>query len=162
MKTLKLLILCLMFSVPLLAQQRYQSTIAATDSLGGIMRVQANEFFTTVTTPDSLTGAADSLADASVTLKFYVFNGDSAGVWDDTTTTLLETAGWAVLSEENDGSTDYSVTLVKNKITPLHFQKFAHLIGRGRRTSINQLYIIPYIVNAIGTAATLTFQGQKY
>ena len=164
MKILNKILVLMVFavSITVFPQQIYTSTISATDSLGSVIRIGANEFPTLVITSDSLTGTADSLSVSSKTLKFYVFNGDSAGVWDDSTAAMLEAAGWGILSKEDDGSTDYTVTLVKNRTTPLDFRRVAHLIGRARISGKNQLYIIPYIVFAVGTDATLTFVGQRY
>jgi hypothetical protein len=162
MKTRLIILLLMLFAGSVMAQEHYTSTVSATDSLGTAFRVMKGEFLTSVSTPDSLTGLSDSLADASKTLYFYVFTGDTVGYYQDTTATLLETAGWKIMTDYDTGTTDYSVILVKTRDIPLYFQQMAHYIGVGRTESTKLLYIVPYISGGIGTDATLTFIGQVF
>jgi len=159
---MKTLLLILFLSVQLLAQQVYTSSVVATDSICTAIRLERGEFLTNVSTTDSLTGTSDSLAVASKTLKLYVFYGDTTGFYQDTTTTLLEAAGWNLITEYDTGGTDYAITIAKQKNVPLYFQQMVHYIGVGRTQTTSLLYVVPYIVLGTGTDVTLTFIGQLY
>ena len=162
MKTLLKISLFVLFPLIVFPQTLYTSTISATDSLGTYIRIGEGEYITNMTTVDSLTGSADSLADASKTVEFFVkFAKDTTGLWKDSTVALLQSDGWALISDYNNGTTIYDPILVKNVNTPLQFQQMAHYIGSSTTRGSNQLFIIPYFTTAVGTDATIKFYTIK-
>ena len=162
MRTLIKIALFVLFPLIMFPQTLYTSIISATDSLGTYMRIGEGEYITNMTTVDSLTGSADSLADASKTVEFFVkFAKDTTGLWKDSTVALLQSDGWALISVYDTGTTIYGPVLVKDVNTPLYFQQMAPYVGSSTTRGSNQLFIIPYFTTAVGTDATIKFYTIK-
>jgi hypothetical protein len=81
----------------------------------------------------------DTLTDAS-TIKFEVLRGDTTGY-----STAVVAELWRTLSEQDDGSTDWSATLTDDKETPLDPAVMMSLLGRDSGYKQQRVWIRPIL-----------------
>lgn len=156
MKKVLIALVFLIVSLTVNAQEVYTSTIASGDTLGTIFKLGQEEFIIAV--------SSSSAGLDGETLQFYVFRGDTLGTGSNTlaTTDLLKAQGWKLLSDGDDGSSIYSVTLAQYVETPCSYPVMSHVVGRSRSYGKNQIYILPIISTAASAASTLNIFTQKW
>lgn len=81
----------------------------------------------------------DTLTDAS-TISFDVLRGDTAGY-----STAVQTEIWRMLTEQDDGSTDWTATLTDDKDTPLDPAVMMSLLGRSDGYKEQRVWIKPIL-----------------
>lgn len=81
----------------------------------------------------------DTLSDPS-TIKFEVMRGDTSGYFE-----AVQSEIWRMLTEQDDGSNDWSATLTDDKDTPLDPVVMMSLLGRSDGFKEQRVWIKPIL-----------------